>query len=46
MSQSTMPNVTRLNVQCNRDRNFIIRQIEYIELEKDITNEILSKENI
>jgi len=46
MSQSFMPDITRLNVQSNRNRNFIILKINYIEPGKAITNKIFFNENI
>ena len=45
-SQSPMSNITRLNAQSNRNRNFIIRKIDYTEPKKAITNKDLSNENI
>jgi len=45
MSQSSMPDITRLKVQSNMNINFIIRRIDYIEIEKIITNKIFSNEN-
>ena len=41
-----MPDVTRLNVQSNMNRNFIIRRIYYIETKKAITNKIFSNKDI
>ena len=46
MSQSFMPDTTRLNVQSNRNRNFIVRRIHYIEMKKAITNKAFSNEDI
>ena len=46
MSQSFMSDITRLNVQSNRNRNFIIRRIYYIETIKAITNKVFSNEDI
>ena len=46
MSHSVMPDVTRLNIQSNRNENFIIRRIYYIEMKNTITNKAFSNENI
>jgi len=40
-----MPDITRLNVQGNKNRNFIVRTIDYIEPKKAITNKTLSIKN-
>jgi len=45
MSQSFMSDITRLNVQSNRNRNFIIRKIDCIKSEKAITNKAFFNEN-
>ena len=46
VDMSSILDITRLNIQSHRNRNFIIRKIDYIEPEKAITNKTLSNENI
>ena len=41
MFQFTMPDISTLNAQSNKNKNFITRKIGYIEMEKAITNKTL-----
>jgi len=41
-----MSDIRRFNIQGNRNRIFTIKKIDYIELEKAITNKALSNEII